>query len=307
MASKTVTDEFQKHYGAYEYNSFVKDMIKWYYGGGYAPVAWCAISMSYMMNQMGLLDQIGGKAQNCYEMICNIQKAIKKTGKGKLYLRGEGLKKGLVIPRGSIIFILRSDPPMSYGSKKHVTSCATTFTFKAAGTYDGLGGNQDPDNGKPDCICTKKYTQSKIWAVFMPDYNVHPTLRKGDKGDAVKELQKDLIAIGLKKVTGTGLAARGNFATNTENVVKALQKAVGITQDGVVGPLTWSVIDRLLGMTKHSTTAQRNVNYRRGPGEEYKKLGTIREGQQVEYTTILNGFIYIPAKKGWSKSSYYNL
>ena len=60
---KTVTDLFEKHLGVREYNGIVATMLKWYYGE-LRKVAWCAVSMSYMMNQLGLLDQIGGKNQN---------------------------------------------------------------------------------------------------------------------------------------------------------------------------------------------------------------------------------------------------
>ena len=50
------------------------------------------------------------------------------------------------------------------------------------------------------------------------------TLRKGDKGDDVKTLQKLL-----------GITDDGDFGKKTEAAVIAFQKAKGLTADGVVG------------------------------------------------------------------------
>jgi peptidoglycan hydrolase-like protein with peptidoglycan-binding domain len=65
-----------------------------------------------------------------------------------------------------------------------------------------------------------------------------PTLKKGSKGQAVKDLQQALEALGLE-VGG----ADGIFGQKTEDAVKAFQKLNGIDADGIVGPLTWINID----------------------------------------------------------------
>ena len=299
--TKTVTDLFQEHLGAHEYDSFVTKMIKWYNDGGFAKVAWCAISMSYMMNQLGLLDQIGGKNQNCYRMLVSTAAANKKTGKGKLLYRKD-LKSGDVIKRGSIIFILKSAAPMTELSEKHVTSAYEDFVYNGSGWFDSLGGNQS------DYIQVKKYGQKNIYAVFVPDYKEdHRTLRKGDSGPEVKELQKDLTALGFGRITGTRLACRGNFKGNTEKALKAFQKLTGLTVDGVCGPKTWAKIDALLAVPVHTTTALTNVFTRTGPGSDYRKTGKVLEGDSVGYTIIINGWLYIPKKNSWSRSAYYKL
>lgn len=298
--TKTVTDLFQEHLGAHEYDSFVSKMIKWYYGYD-AKVAWCAISMSYMMNQLGLLDQIGGKNQNVYRMLVSTAAANKKTGRGKLLYRKD-LKSGDVIKRGSIIFILKSAAPMTELSEKHVTSAYEDFVYNGTGYFDSLGGNQS------DYIQVKKYGQKNIYAVFVPDYTEeHRTLRKGDSGPEVKELQKDLTALGFGRITGTRLACRGNFKSNTEKSLKAFQKLTGLTVDGVCGPKTWAKIDALLAVSVHSTTALTNVFTRTGPGSDYRKTGKVLEGDSVGYTIIIDGWLYIPKKNSWSRSSYYKL
>ncbi len=58
------------------------------------------------------------------------------------------------------------------------------------------------------------------------------TLREGDTGPEVEELQKALNA------KGAALKEDGDFGPATESAVIAFQKAVGLNADGIVGPLT---------------------------------------------------------------------
>lgn len=68
-----------------------------------------------------------------------------------------------------------------------------------------------------------------------------PTLRKGDKGTDVKDMQELLLLHGY----GLGkYGADGAFGNATLAAVKAFQKENGLTADGVCGPNTW---DALLG------------------------------------------------------------
>lgn len=66
-------------------------------------------------------------------------------------------------------------------------------------------------------------------------------LRKGDKGNQVKTLQRLLFAMGYysEKVDG-------DFGVKTNAAVKGYQKAKGLTVDGIVGKNTWS---KLLGVS----------------------------------------------------------
>lgn len=69
----------------------------------------------------------------------------------------------------------------------------------------------------------------------------HPTLRKGDTGDEVKYLQTLLTDV------GETLAADGKFGTKTENAVKDFQRRYGLVVDGVVGPATWTALEKATG------------------------------------------------------------
>lgn len=70
-------------------------------------------------------------------------------------------------------------------------------------------------------------------------------LKKGDKGEDVKELQKWLNSYGFDCGSADGI-----FGHNTENAVKTFQKTAGIPVDGVVGPQTRNTIiqmEKILG------------------------------------------------------------
>lgn len=54
------------------------------------------------------------------------------------------------------------------------------------------------------------------------------TVREGDRGQVVKNLQQQL-----------GITADGIFGPQTKNAVIQYQKANGLTPDGIVGPQTW--------------------------------------------------------------------
>ena len=66
----------------------------------------------------------------------------------------------------------------------------------------------------------------------------HPTLRRGDSGEAVTYLQTLLCDV------GETLTADGKFGSKTEQAVKDFQRISGLTVDGVVGPKTWDELEK---------------------------------------------------------------
>lgn len=72
--------------------------------------------------------------------------------------------------------------------------------------------------------------------VSVPDLS-HPTLRKGDRGDEVKQWQAFLNANGYPCGIVDGI-----FGKNTEAAVKQWQAAHGLVVDGIIGPKTWETI-----------------------------------------------------------------
>jgi len=59
-----------------------------------------------------------------------------------------------------------------------------------------------------------------------------PTLRRGAKGELVKQLQ-----------TKVGVVADGKFGAKTEAAVRSFQRNRDLVPDGIVGPKTWAALD----------------------------------------------------------------
>ena len=85
-----------------------------------------------------------------------------------------------------------------------------------------------------------------------PDATDEPrTLRSGDEGADVAALQERLLELGYW-LTGVD----GRFGTTTHHAVVALQKASGLTRDGVVGPMTPDALDRGVRPSPRSTSGR---------------------------------------------------
>lgn len=67
------------------------------------------------------------------------------------------------------------------------------------------------------------------------DYKGRLTLRRGTKGDLVKEIQK--------KVGFVESSIDGEFGPLTEAAVRRFQRIKGLVPDGIVGPKTWVALD----------------------------------------------------------------
>ena len=78
--------------------------------------------------------------------------------------------------------------------------------------------------------------KSQVTTGALPGAN--PLLREGDTGAAVKTLQTRLDA------WGATLTEDGDFGPLTLAAVEAFQKAHQLSVDGIVGPLTWAVLNR---------------------------------------------------------------
>lgn len=71
---------------------------------------------------------------------------------------------------------------------------------------------------------------------IQPSTVVEPTLRQGDRGPAVIDLQNLLIK------NGAQLKADGFFGSITRAAVVAFQQRKGLLADGIVGPQTWTAL-----------------------------------------------------------------
>ncbi len=104
-----------------------------------------------------------------------------------------------------------------------------------------------------------------------PVPTVYPTVRRGDKGETVKRIQQQLIALGYL----VGLAD-GDFGAKTEQALKDYQAVQGLSEDGVAGPRT--MIHLFDGVSLPQCTVYRNAGERTYHTKSYCSL--VREGAE---------------------------
>lgn len=76
-----------------------------------------------------------------------------------------------------------------------------------------------------------------------PDGSWNPTLQYGSAGAAVAELQRDFNHI-FPGYPSLPLVVDGDFGPATRAAVQEFQRRVGLDPDGVVGPLTWTQLNK---------------------------------------------------------------
>lgn len=116
---------------------------------------------------------------------------------------------------------------------------------------------------------------AKTWAKI---FESAPTIRKGDKNRWVHVWQL---------VLGT-TTADGIFGSNTKSATKTKQAALGLSADGVVGPLTWNAAINGVETTGAGTTNSKPVDYKQydsrwakvvyTQNNTYNKKQTIKSG-----------------------------
>lgn len=168
----------------------------------------------------------------------------------KLYIAhgSNAIWKGYCTARGTLQSGRRSDG-------KTLKPGTAVFTDKNGDkTHIGLyiGGSKVIEaSGTEAGVCTSNIGASKwkCWGELknvsyddsgFPDVVVwHPTIRRGSKGKDVTEAQTLLANLGYN-LGSAGID--GDFGRMTEAAVKSFQKAHGLTQDGVIGPMTWDAL-----------------------------------------------------------------
>ena len=108
-------------------------------------------------------------------------------------------------------------PDGDFGPKTH--DAVKEFQRRKGLTVDGIAGKKTIE------------ALGGVWCQLTVSRN----LKKGHTGDDVKALQYSLISAGYS--CGSA-GADGDFGSGTEKAVKALQKAMGLTVDGIAGKKT---------------------------------------------------------------------
>ena len=164
------------------------------------------------------------------------------------------------VPAGAYLFILKQDggEPAKYrpdglGNASHI------------GIVTGRGEGAIHSSSSRGCVAESKFRNKSIsggwnrvglWNRVAYDYGdtgngskepapteqtpaTRPTLRKGSRGDAVKEMQGKLLLLGYDLGS---CGADGIFGKKTLAAVKAFQRDSNLKTDGICGRLTWSAL-----------------------------------------------------------------
>lgn len=117
-----------------------------------------------------------------------------------------------------------------YPEKKNHYSHVGIVEKQKTGGLQSCEGNTTSET-KKNCVASKgrgkKYIAGVILLPYVEQFNLTRLLKKGCKGNDVKELQKKI-----------GTKADGIFGAKTESKVKSFQKNKKLTADGKVGKNT---------------------------------------------------------------------
>lgn len=137
--------------GAKEWDENVRKIQTWFYGR-YVRASWCATSLCYFANQVGLKL---GKHENVHNLLLSCIVAANKRY-GRYFSRSEIPSE---LKKGDILFWLWDGKIMSLTSSKHVGIADCNCM---GDKIPCLGGNQS------DAIRVTWYPREKLYAVYRP-------------------------------------------------------------------------------------------------------------------------------------------
>jgi peptidoglycan hydrolase-like protein with peptidoglycan-binding domain len=224
----------------------------WY---GWNGVAWCDIFVSWCAAQAGL-GSIIGKSAYCPSHVAYFKRkgmwrdANYRPVPGDIVFfasGGEACHVGIVEARNgsySVTTIEGNTSVTSNDNGGRVMRRVRTYgnPYKKGGW--GILGFAHYQGGAGKATATKTATSSRNW------------LQKGDKGQAVKELQTMLMKAGY---SCGKYGADGEFGADTEKAVRAYQINHGLVVDGQAGVKTVASLEAYLKTKKPTSTTKKNA------------------------------------------------
>lgn len=122
------------------------------------------------------------------------------------------------------------------------------------------------------------------------------TLKRGAKGEKVKELQTLLDNLGYE------CEVDGSFGAATLKQVLEFQKDHDLAQDGSVGPKTWKAL-RAFKPYKVKVIAL-SLNVRKGPGTRYKIVSKAKRNQVYTIVKEQGNWGLLKSHNGWISLKY---
>lgn len=232
-SSNANLDDFTANAGSNNYTKYARDLASaGYYQASKNGYAWCDVFVDWCFYQLA-----GKDAKKAQELECQTG----DLGAGCYYSAGYYKAQGRYnsTPKyGDQIFFKQNGEIVHTGIVSGVTSTTVStiegnssnmvkeHTYSRSDSYIAGYGHPKYDADDGVGYTTESTTTSTI-------------LKKGRTGNAVKELQANLIKLGYS----CGAAgADGDFGAATLAAVKQFQKDKGLTVDGEAGPITLAAI-----------------------------------------------------------------
>ena len=182
-------------------------------------------------------------------------------------------------------------------------------------SYDRLAGFGRPDYGMKASSVVDIPSTNPTTAYELGDR----TLKKGDKGDDVEDMQENLIKLGYDLGDD---GADGKFGSKTDEAVRNFQRSSALEVDGKFGPKSLAAMKSALATLEKeqpeqqpeeeqpapetpSTTGKKvikitstAVNARVGDSTDYDSVGHLEKGETIEYV--------VTAPNGWNAGRWKN-
>lgn len=182
-------------------------------------------------------------------------------------------------------------------------------------SYDRLAGFGRPDYGMKASSVFDIPSTNPTTAYELGDR----TLKKGDKGDDVEDMQENLIKLGYDLGDDD---ADGKFGSKTDEAVRNFQRSSALEVDGKFGPKSFAAMKSALATLEKeqpeqqpeeeqpapetpSTTGKKvikitstAVNARVGDSTDYDSVGHLEKGETIEYV--------VTAPNGWNAGRWKN-
>lgn len=176
--------------------------------------------------------------------------------------------------------------------KKHdmVSYCKTRYNSRTGNT----------PLGRKLLIKVRRFIRDDGAQTPAPDTDI--TLKKGDKGEAVKAMQQALMKAGW---SFPRYGADGDFGNETEVNVRGFQRTEGLPVTGVYDAATRTALMKRIGAGRVEITGD-TVNVRSGPGTNNSVIGTAHKGDRYEYGLMTDGWYQIDfdGALGWVSGKY---
>ena len=302
--------------GSNNYTKFARDFDqkypRWYNGkkNGYA---WCDMFVDWCFLQAFGYDK-------ALKLLCQPEKSLGAGCKYSYrYFKNKG-QAGRIPSVGAQIFFGNTEDTINHTGLVYKVDGAYVYTIE--GNSENKVAYRKYNRGTPGLWYGYPKYDSETTSVNIPEQKTSSSLSIGSTGEAVKEMQKMLIALGYscgpKGVDGV-------FGNNTLAGLKAFQKNNNLSVDGIYGSKSKAKLTQLFAKKESITSTETKTTYnsskiaaaksfnssiaktytttsklnlRTGPGTSYNVIVVMPKGAKVtNYGYYTNDWYYVVYNK----------